>query len=95
MMSTTALRSATIAALPRRTLMIVVRAYQLCLSPFLPRHCRFYPSCSEYVLQALDSHGVVRGGWLGARRLLRCHPFHPGGCDPVPDPIVRMTETVR
>jgi hypothetical protein len=62
----------------------LIRIYQWTLSPLLPRACRFYPSCSEYAYQAYTRHGVLRGSWLTARRLLRCHPFHPGGFDPVP-----------
>jgi putative membrane protein insertion efficiency factor len=62
----------------------VIRAYQIAISPFLPRACRFAPTCSHYALQALERHGVMRGGWLAARRLGRCHPLHPGGYDPVP-----------
>ncbi|MGQ9857402.1 MAG: membrane protein insertion efficiency factor YidD [Thermodesulfobacteriota bacterium] len=58
--------------------------YQRALSPFLPPSCRFYPSCSEYTKGCVIRHGVLKGLWLGARRLLKCHPLHPGGCDPVP-----------
>ncbi|MCU0539207.1 MAG: membrane protein insertion efficiency factor YidD [Desulfobacterales bacterium] len=61
-----------------------IRAYQLTLSPVLGPACRFYPSCSEYTLQAISRHGPTRGLLLGLKRLLRCHPFHPGGVDPVP-----------
>ena len=66
-----------------------VTAYQRIVSPWLPRACRFAPTCSEYAKQALLAHGLVRGGWLAARRLLRCHPFHPGGYDPPPAPVRR------
>ena len=69
------------AALP---LVGLVRAYQLVISPLLPPSCRFYPSCSAYAIGALTRHGAVKGSWLAARRLARCHPFHPGGIDPVP-----------
>jgi putative membrane protein insertion efficiency factor len=69
---------------PRRMLAALIRAYQLTLSPLLPASCRFHPSCSQYALEAVRKYGVVRGGWLGIRRLVRCHPFHPGGFDPVP-----------
>jgi putative membrane protein insertion efficiency factor len=69
---------------PRRMLAALIRAYQLTLSPLLPASCRFHPSCSQYALAAVRKYGVVRGGWLGIRRLVRCHPFHPGGFDPVP-----------
>jgi putative membrane protein insertion efficiency factor len=62
----------------------VIRLYQLCLSPWLGSHCRFYPSCSQYALDAVREHGSVRGSALALGRLLRCHPFHPGGYDPVP-----------
>jgi len=61
-----------------------VAAYRYCLSPFLGNCCRFYPSCSVYTQEAIQAHGCLRGSWLGIRRLLRCHPWHPGGCDPVP-----------
>lgn len=69
---------------PRRMLAALIRAYQLTLSPLLPASCRFHPSCSQYTLEAVRKYGVFRGGWLGIRRLVRCHPFHPGGFDPVP-----------
>ena len=61
-----------------------VRAYQLTLSPFIGHQCRFHPTCSNYALAALDSHGPFRGAWLSLRRLSKCHPFHPGGFDPPP-----------
>jgi hypothetical protein len=70
--------------LPRRSLMAAVRAYQVILSPLLPPSCRFTPSCSAYAHEALTRHGAVRGAWLAARRLARCHPWNPGGYDPVP-----------
>jgi putative membrane protein insertion efficiency factor len=57
--------------------------YKLYLSPLLPSACRFYPTCSEYMLQAVQQHGVWRGVWMGTRRLSKCHPFHAGGVDPV------------
>ena len=62
----------------------VIRAYQLALSPLLGQRCRFYPSCSQYALQAVMRFGVLKGGWLALRRLARCHPWHAGGYDPVP-----------
>jgi putative membrane protein insertion efficiency factor len=62
----------------------VVRLYQVALSPYLGSACRFHPSCSTYLADAVEKHGAVRGVWLGGRRLARCHPFHPGGLDPVP-----------
>jgi putative membrane protein insertion efficiency factor len=69
---------------PRRILKIAIRGYQLIVSPMLPPSCRFTPSCSQYALEAVGRHGALRGSWLAARRLARCHPFHPGGFDPVP-----------
>ncbi|MCC9000629.1 MAG: membrane protein insertion efficiency factor YidD [Candidatus Contendobacter sp.] len=70
-----------------RTLLIaLIRIYQMGISPWLGNHCRFYPSCSQYACEALERHGVLRGGWLAIRRVLRCHPWHPGGVDPVPEP---------
>jgi uncharacterized protein len=62
----------------------LIRGYQRVISPLLPPSCRFHPSCSQYALEAVTRHGTLRGGWLAARRLARCHPFHPGGYDPVP-----------
>jgi len=70
-----------------RMLMAMVVAYRRYVSPVLPARCRFYPSCSAYSLEALQKHGAIRGTGLTIWRLLRCHPFHPGGYDPVPDPI--------
>jgi len=68
----------------RHVLIFFVRAYQVGLSPLLPASCRYYPSCSAYAVEALAKHGALRGSWLAARRVLRCHPFHAGGYDPVP-----------
>lgn len=68
----------------RRLLIALIRGYQVAISPWLGRNCRFYPSCSQYTLEAIERHGAVKGLWLGVRRVLRCHPFHPGGHDPVP-----------
>jgi len=62
----------------------LIRFYQRWISIILPSSCRFYPSCSQYTYQAIEKYGVLRGGWLGVRRIARCHPFHPGGFDPVP-----------
>jgi uncharacterized protein len=61
-----------------------IRFYQLAVSPMMPAACRYYPSCSNYAIEAIDKYGAVRGGWLAVRRILRCHPFRPGGFDPVP-----------
>lgn len=62
----------------------LIRLWQMTLSQVLPPTCRFYPSCSEYGYQAISRYGVLKGGWLTLKRLARCHPFHPGGYDPVP-----------
>ncbi len=68
-----------------RTIMLaLIRLYRAVLSPLLGAHCRFYPSCSAYAEQAVRDHGAVRGGWIAVRRLVRCHPWDPGGHDPVP-----------
>jgi uncharacterized protein len=68
----------------RGILIFFVRAYQVGISPLLPSSCRYYPSCSVYAIEALQKHGAWHGGWLTIRRLARCHPFRPGGFDPVP-----------
>ncbi len=65
-------------------LLFGIRFWQLALSPLFGPSCRFYPSCSSYAAEAVERHGPVRGGWLSARRIARCHPFHEGGLDPVP-----------
>ena len=62
----------------------LLRFYQYAISPFLGRRCRYFPSCSEYAVEAVKKHGAIKGGWLGVKRVCRCHPWHPGGYDPVP-----------
>ena len=62
---------------------MLIKAYRRLISPMLPASCRFTPSCSLYTLQAIEKHGLLRGGWMGGRRLMRCHPFSKGGFDPV------------
>lgn len=69
----------------RRLLIGLVQLYRYGISPFLGNHCRFHPSCSSYAIEALQRHGAVHGSWLTVRRLSRCHPWHAGGLDPVPD----------
>jgi len=71
-------------ALPAWILVLVIRFYQKAISPWLGPCCRFNPSCSNYCIDALKQHGMVRGLWLGIKRILKCHPLHPGGYDPVP-----------
>jgi putative membrane protein insertion efficiency factor len=72
----------TIAQLPSALLIAAVRLYQWTLSPFVGRHCRFQPTCSEYFILAVRKFGAVGGTWRGIKRIARCHPFHPGGYDP-------------
>ena len=62
-----------------------LRAYQVLISSWMPPRCRFYPTCSQYMMQAVERFGPIKGTWLGLRRLLRCHPFNDGGYDPVPE----------
>jgi len=77
------------ATLGGRVLLWPVIAYRRWISPALPARCRFYPSCSAYAMEAITRHGALRGTALAVWRLLRCHPFHPGGYDPVPDALGR------
>ena len=69
----------------RSFILMLLRGYKRGISPFLGQHCRFHPTCSVYTMQAVERFGVLRGLWLGARRIARCHPLHPGGHDPVPE----------
>jgi len=73
-----------IQTVPTHLALWLIRAYQLLISPLIPNCCRFAPSCSHYAAEALRRYGLRRGLWLSLRRLARCHPFHPGGWDPVP-----------
>ena len=68
----------------KKLLLLLVRGYQYALRPLLGAHCRFYPSCSEYASGAIERYGALKGLSLAARRIARCHPYHPGGYDPVP-----------
>lgn len=67
-----------------RALILVIKFYQVTVSPLKPPTCRFQPTCSHYAIEAISKYGVVKGGWLALRRVSRCHPWHPGGYDPVP-----------
>ena len=68
----------------RAIILGLIRLYQSTISRALPPTCRFFPSCSEYAYQAIERYGVIKGGWIAIKRIARCHPFHPGGYDPVP-----------
>jgi putative membrane protein insertion efficiency factor len=68
----------------RHAMLGLIRLYQFLLSPWVGNHCRFHPTCSEYAKNAITRYGSVRGSWMAIRRLSRCHPWHPGGADPVP-----------
>jgi putative membrane protein insertion efficiency factor len=68
----------------KNIVLFLIRCYQVLISPLLGRHCRFYPSCSTYTYEAIKKHGLLKGIFLGGKRLLKCHPFHPGGVDLVP-----------
>ncbi|MGI8618693.1 MAG: membrane protein insertion efficiency factor YidD [Gemmatimonadaceae bacterium] len=67
-----------------KLLILLVRGYQVGISPLLPASCRYYPTCSAYAVEAIERHGAAHGGWLALRRIARCHPFRAGGFDPVP-----------
>lgn len=76
-------------------LLLLLRAYKLGISPFLGQNCRFYPSCSDYAAEAIHRHGALRGTLLATKRLCKCHPWHAGGVDPVPDaPATSSTHAV-
>ena len=75
----------TIAELPQKILLFLIRIYWWTLSPLIGQVCRFQPSCSRYTATCIQRFGAARGGWLGVKRICRCHPFHPGGFDPPPE----------
>ncbi|WP_107669582.1 membrane protein insertion efficiency factor YidD [Cyanothece sp. BG0011] len=72
----------------KKILILLIKGYRTLISPLFPPSCRFRPTCSQYTLEAIEKFGALRGSWLGLKRILRCHPFHPGGYDPVP-PITK------
>ncbi len=78
-----------------RVLLAVIGGYRTAISPLRPPACRYTPSCSAYAVEAITEHGATRGGWLAVRRLLRCHPFHRGGHDPVPARVDRPDPLTR
>ncbi|MDO4393003.1 MAG: membrane protein insertion efficiency factor YidD [Bacillota bacterium] len=67
----------------KRLCILLIRAYQMFISPLFPKTCRFYPTCSAYFIQALEKYGFFKGSYLGIRRIMKCHPFNPGGYDPL------------
>ncbi|MCF7847781.1 MAG: membrane protein insertion efficiency factor YidD [Kiritimatiellales bacterium] len=77
-------------SIPAKTAILLVRFYQKAISGWLGPHCRFHPTCSNYCIEALRRHGMVRGLWLTFKRVCKCHPFHPGGIDPVPEKKTRI-----
>jgi uncharacterized protein len=68
----------------KAVLLLMLRGYQYAIRPLMGANCRFFPSCSDYAREAVERHGAAKGAWLTTRRLARCHPYHPGGYDPVP-----------
>ena len=78
-----------------KILLFLIRCYQKGISPLLGKHCRFSPSCSAYTYEAIAKHGALKGIFLGIKRLLKCHPFHPGGYDPVPEPKTKNQYKIR
>jgi len=74
----------------KRILLALIAVYRYAISPYLGDNCRFYPSCACYAEEAIQKHGVLKGSWLSLKRVSRCHPFHPGGYDPVP-PVEKNT----
>ncbi|MFJ7729542.1 membrane protein insertion efficiency factor YidD [Neobacillus sp. NPDC097160] len=69
----------------KKIFLSIIRFYQVAISPLKPPTCRFYPTCSHYGVEAIQRFGALKGGWLTIKRILKCHPFHPGGIDPVPE----------
>ncbi len=79
----------------KNLLIILIKAYRKFISPLFPPSCRFRPTCSQYTLEAIETFGALQGSWLGLKRILRCHPFHPGGYDPVPPRIRNNNSKVK
>ena len=79
----------------KKFLFAIIRFYQVVISPIKPPSCRFYPTCSHYGLEAVQRFGALKGGWLTIKRIFKCHPFHPGGMDPVPEKKDQLTLCIR
>ena len=77
--------------------LLIIRMYRYVISPLLGPRCRFYPSCSNYAEEAIEIHGLAKGSWLATKRICRCHPFNPGGVDPVPEKLVfkKVPEVIK
>lgn len=67
----------------KKIMIFLIRFYQLCISPLLGNNCRYYPTCSQYAIEAIEKKGIIRGSWMAVKRICRCHPWHDGGYDPV------------
>ncbi len=78
----------------KKLLLLIIKGYQKLLSPLLGANCRFYPTCSQYAYTAIERHGIISGLWLSMCRILKCHPFHPGGVDQVPETIDSRKEKI-
>ena len=79
----------------KKLLIILIKGYRKFISPLFPPSCRFQPTCSQYTLEAIETFGALQGSWLGIKRILRCHPFHPGGYDPVPPRVKSHNSRVK
>lgn len=79
----------------KKVLLFLIRCYQVGISPLLGSHCRFLPTCSVYTYEAIAKHGALKGIFLGVKRILKCHPFHPGGHDPVPEKLGKTRKKIR
>ena len=79
----------------QKPLIVIIKIYQLTISPFIGRHCRFQPSCSRYAIDAIEQHGAMRGSWLAIKRIGRCQPWREGGYDPVPAPQITSTNNIH
>ncbi|MFD2116085.1 membrane protein insertion efficiency factor YidD [Paenibacillus yanchengensis] len=79
----------------KRIVLAPIHFYRKFISPLKPPTCRFYPTCSTYALEAIEKHGAAKGSYMAAARIAKCHPFHPGGYDPVPDPVKKHDKMER